>query len=156
MATITLPPDYFRTAAEKFSVNPGNRKVWLKDQLAKANQSLIQYQIELNQIGLELLHLGAVKGQAQGLATVGTVLAVIPAGYTQVIGGLAIVGSALLSKVENKQKSKRIADLQTVGNAKLNEATRVGEYKSKYERELLYLNLVPVLLVAVLIWLILK
>ena len=41
MATNTLPPDYFRTAAEKFAKNPADRKVWLQDQIAKAQKAFI-------------------------------------------------------------------------------------------------------------------
>lgn len=156
MAQLTLPPDYFRNAAEKFAANPSNRKVWLSDQIQKASESLIAYKKELDEMVSELARLGATKESMPGLAIVGGVLAAIPSGYTQVIGGLVIVASSFLKKIENKANNKRIADLVTVYNARYSEALVVGRYYDTYTKELQRLRLIPYILTAVFIYLILN
>ncbi|GGB98369.1 hypothetical protein [Dyadobacter sediminis] len=156
MGQLTLPPDYFRTAAELYQQNPSDRKAWLQDQIAKANSSLLQYQAELNEITAALVKLGAMPGSGGIITTAGGVLAALPTGYTKIIGGILIVAGAFFSKVENKQKAKQIEQLKQVGLARYNEAVQVGEYKTRYEKELAGLRMIPVALTAVILWLIIK
>lgn len=156
MAQLTLPPDYFRTAAEKYAANPSNRKLWLRDQIAKAGESLLQYKAEIDGLTVELVKLGAAKSAASELQIVGGVLAAIPSGYTQVIGGVVIVASSFIKKVENKNNDKRIANLMTVWNARQSEAVAVGEYYTRYANELRWLTWLPYILTAIFIYLILK
>jgi len=156
MAQLTLPPDYFRTAAEQYQASPSNRKLWLQDQISKADSSLLQYQAELNAIGAQLIEIGAMKGSSGGVAVVGGVLAAVPTPYTQVIGGVLVIASTFFAKAENKQKSKLIENLQAVGVKRYEEAVLVGQYKSRYETELFFLRIIPLVLTAILILLIIK
>lgn len=167
MAGITLPPDYFRSAAEKYD-NTTDRKAWLIVQIQRADASLLEYQSEIILLYQEAEKLGAVfdkgavtginavKGQSAIVTTVGTVLAAIPTGYTQIIGGVLILASSFFSKAENKQNIKRINDLLTIAASRISQAQQVGKYKENYESELLKIRMIPFVLVAVLIWLILK
>lgn len=156
MAELTLPPDYFRTAAERYKQNPTNRKVWLQDQISRANSSLLQYQAELLELGLQFEEIQTSKGSAGAVQTVGAVVAAIPAGFTQIVGGVLLVAGSFFSKLENKQKTKILEQNRLVGIARYNEAVQVAKYKTAYERELLFSKLLPVILTAILIWLIIK
>ena len=156
MAQLTLPPDYFRVAAEKYAVDRTNRKQWLAEQIKLAEQSLLQYQAELNDIGAELIKLGAYKSETWGLTVGGSILAAIPTGLTQVIGGVLILSAGFFTKAENDAKSKRIANLQSVGVARQREAIAVAEYYNKYVNELKWLTWLPYILTAIFIYLILK
>lgn len=156
MATLTLPPDYFRTEAERYAKNPTNKKAWLRDQIVKAQQSFIQYQAEINGIGQELVKLGAYKSQTSGLIVGGTILSSIPAGFTQVIGGVLVLSASFFAKAENAAKNQRIANLQAVGQARYQEMMLVAEYHRKYVNELRLLNILPIALTGILIFLIIK
>lgn len=156
MATLTLPPDYFKAAADRYRSNPTNRKQWLQDQIEKAGDSLLEYKKEIEVLSGELVKLGAAKAAASELQIVGGVLAAIPTGYTQVIGGVVIVASSFIKKVENKNNDKRIANLVTVWNARHSEAVAVGEYYTRYVNELRWLTVMPYALTAAFIYLIMK
>jgi hypothetical protein len=156
MAQLTLPPDYFRTAAEKYKLNPSNRKIWLADQVKKSNESLLQYQVEINSLLGEAVRLGATAPGGQTVSVIGGVIAAIPLGYTQVIGGVLIVAGSLFSKLENKQKAKRVEDIRTVAVARYNEAVAVGIYYEDYKKELLFQTVIPWILAALFLLLILK
>lgn len=154
MGQLTLPPDYFKAAAEQYTKNPTERKTWLIGQIAKADASLLQYQTEVNAIAVKMIELGSSPADATKLTVVGGVIAGIPTGYTQVIGGLLIVASSFFVKAENKLKAKHIEELRKVGTARANEALKVDEYRKRYALELLFWKWLPVVLVAVIIWLI--
>jgi len=156
MAELTLPPDYFRTAADRYNQNPTNRKVWLQDQISRANSSLLQYQAELLELGMNFEEIKSAKGSAGAVQTVGAVVAAIPAGFTQIVGGVLLVAGSFFSKLENKQKTKALEQQRLVGIARYNEAVQVAKYKTAYENELLFLKLLPVVLTAIFIWLITK
>lgn len=156
MAQLTLPPDYFRVAAEKYAANPTNRKQWLVGQIDKAKDSLIQYQAELDSLAVELVKLGAYPSQTWGLTVGGSVLASIPTGFTQVIGGALLISGKFFEKAENKAKNKRIADLMDVAAKRDKEAQMVGKYYYDYVTELKWLTALPYILTGVFLYIILK
>ncbi|HEV7379469.1 MAG TPA: hypothetical protein VGN64_06730 [Dyadobacter sp.] len=164
----SIPPDYFRTAAEQYNLETINRKDWLRWQISIAEKSLLEYQKELIEYYKEVEKLGAVfdksgnvglqqlKGGASQIMTVGTVLAAVPTGYTQVVGGIMIFASSFFQKAENKRNAKRVNEIISIAIVRNAEAQKVGVYKTTYERELLMMTLIPIVLVAVLIFIILK
>jgi hypothetical protein len=164
----STPPDYFRTAVEQYQAKPTPRKGWLRGQIAIAERSLLEYQSELIELYKEAEKNGAVfdvsgnialqqiKSDATKMATIGAVLAAVPTGYTQVVGGVMIFASSFFQKAENKRNAKRVQEIISIATARNSEAQLVGSYKEKYERELLFLTLIPYLLTALLIWIILK
>jgi hypothetical protein len=154
MGQLTLPPDYFRTAAEQYTKKPTDRKAWLIDQIKKADASLFQYQAEIDQIVAALVKLDATPPDAGKLTVIGGVVAAIPTGYTQVIGGVLMVAGTFFAKAENKAKAKQVDELTKVGTARYNEALKVAAYKKKYERELFFQRALPVVLILIIIWLI--
>lgn len=167
MAGITLPPDYFKSEAEKYDKST-DRKAWLIVQIDRANDSLLEYQAEIIRYYKEAEKLGAVFdtngaitgvnfNNSTGLVTgVGAGLASIPTGYTQVIGGIMILASSFFQKAQNKKDSKQIATILSIAQSRYSEALKVGEYKTKYESELLMLRILPFLLMGILIYLIIK
>lgn len=154
MGQLTLPPDYFRAAAEQYTKNPTDRKAWLTDQIAKAEASLLQYQAEINKLGAEIVKVGAAPSDAGKLAVVGGVISAIPTGYTQVIGGLLMVASGFFVKSENKAKAKQVEEIQKAAASRIAEALKVDEYRKRYQWELLFWKWLPVVLVAIIMWLI--
>lgn len=169
MAVQTLPPDYFRVAAEKYAANPTDRKAWLTDQVARAKQSLAGYQVELFDIYQEAKKAGAVfdetgavtgfnptGGESAVLGTAGVVIAAIPIGATQVIGGAMILASSFFFKAENKQGATRIREILEVAAEKATQAQKVGGYYTAYNRELTIRKILPVAAMGLIIWIITK
>ena len=156
MGQLTLPPDYFRTAAEQYTKKPTDRKAWLADQIKKADASLLQYQAELNEITAAIVKLGAAPSDAGKLTVIGGVVSAIPTGYTQVIGGLLMVAGTFFANSENKAKAKKIEELKKIGEQRYNEALKVDQYKKRYTVELLFWKWLPVLLVAIILWIIIS
>ena len=156
MAQLTLPPDYFRVAAQKYAANPSNRKQWLIGQIDRAKESLLQYQVELEELAAELVALGAYPSQTWGLTVGGSVLASIPTGFTQVIGGALLISASFFAKAENKAKNQRIVNLMAVAAARDKEAQAVAKYYHDYVNELRWLTALPYILTGMFIYLILK
>ncbi|WP_353720188.1 hypothetical protein [Dyadobacter sp. 676] len=156
MGQLTLPPDYFRTAAEQYTKNPTERKAWLIDQIKKAEASLLQYQAELKEIAAALIELDAAPSDAGKLTVIGGVVSTIPTGYTQVIGSLLMIAGTFFAQAENKAKAKKIEELKKVGQQRYNEALKVEQYRKRYAAELLFWKWLPVLLVAIILWLIIS
>jgi len=156
MGQLTLPPDYFRAAAEQYTNKPTDRKAWLTDQIAKADASLIQYQAELNEIAAALVKLDAAPSDAGKLTVIGGVISVIPTGYTQVVGSLLMIAGTFFAQAENKFKAKKIEKLKNIGVQRYNEALEVDQYKKRYSIELLFWKWLPVLLVAIILWIIIS
>jgi hypothetical protein len=156
MAGITLPPDYFRTTSEKYNANPTDRKTWLKGQIQLAEQSLLQYQVELIDLTNQAIRSGDGFVIGNQAAVVGGVLAAIPVGFTQVVGGLFLLSSRFFSKLDAKNKTQLFNQIKSVAEARLNEAKQVAAYKEGYESELRTIQATPYILAGILILLIIK
>jgi hypothetical protein len=156
MAGVTLPPDYFRAAADKYKANPTDRKTWLKGQIQLAEQSLFQYQAELVDLANQAIRAGDGFVTGNQAAVVGGVLAAIPVGFTQVVGGLFLLSSGFFSKLDAKNKTQLFNQIKAVAEARLNEAKQVAAYKESYESELRTIQVTPYILTAILILLIIK